>query len=130
MKQFGSIIWKVMRWGRWKISFFLFFSFRAQENLSGFQRPCTGGIFLLILNLMNVQTMSIEPIKRRINWTQLNAIEWLRFDCRTQSKLNQILTRICCSIIECNRINRIHAFFYKNSVLWLRVSIILIFLLF
>ena len=37
------------------------------------------------------QTMSIEPIERRINWTQLNAIEWLRFDCWTQSKLNRIL---------------------------------------
>ena len=51
--------------------------------------------------------MSIEPIERRINWTQLNAIEWLRFDCRTQSKLNRILPRICRSIVECNRINRI-----------------------
>ena len=51
--------------------------------------------------------MSIEPIERQINWMQLNAIEWLRFDCRTQSKLNPILPRICRSIVECNRINRI-----------------------
>ena len=50
--------------------------------------------------------MSIKPIERRINWTQLNAIEWLRFDCWTQSKLNRILPRIRRSIVECNRINR------------------------
>ena len=40
-----------------------------------------------------IQTMSIERVERRINWTQSNAIEWLKFDCRTQSNTNRILPR-------------------------------------
>ena len=34
----------------------------------------------------------------RTNRTQFNAIEWLKFDCRTQSNLNRILPRFSDSI--------------------------------
>ena len=34
-----------------------------------------------------------------VNRTQSNAIEWLRFDCRTQSNLNRILPRFPGSIV-------------------------------
>ena len=46
----------------------------------------------------HIQTMSIEPIERRINWMQLNAIEWLAIE--TQSNITAIFSSIDSAIVQ------------------------------